>query len=103
VTVKPLPSVASLVDRPAASRCVSRRQLRLRVKRAVVPQVTSVTVSVNGKRKTRVSGKKVGLPVDLRGLPKGRFTVRLDIVLTDGRTVKDTRTYRTCATGGKKR
>lgn len=99
---KPLPSVASLVDRPATSRCVSRRKLRLRVKRAVVAQVTSVTVFINGKRKTRVSGKKIGLPVDLRGLPKGKITVRLDIVLADGRAVKDTRTYRTCAGGPRK-
>jgi Ca2+-binding RTX toxin-like protein len=97
LTTPKLPSIASLIERPAASRCVSRRQLRLRVKRAVVSQVKSVTISVNGKRKTRLTGKKVGLPVDLRGLPKGKFTVRLDIVLADGRTVKDTRTYRTCA------
>ncbi len=93
----PLPSVTSLIEQPPAKRCVSRRRLRLHVKRALRDQVASVTVFVNGKRKTRVVGRKLALPVDLRGLPKGRFTVRLEIALKDGRTAHDTRKYRTCA------
>lgn len=34
--------------------------------------------------------------VNLRGLPKGRFKVRIELVLVDGRRVKGTRTSRTC-------
>jgi hypothetical protein len=34
---------------------------------------------------------------DLRGLPKGRFKVRVRAVTTDGRVVSDDRTYRSCA------
>jgi Ca2+-binding RTX toxin-like protein len=92
----PLPKAATLVTIPSTKRCVSRRRLRLRVKKALVGSVRSVEVFVNGKRKTRVTGRRVGLPVDLRGLPRGTFRVRLKITLADGRVVSDTRKYRTC-------
>ena len=35
--------------------------------------------------------------VNLRGLPKGRFKVRITVTLADGRKVRTTRKYRTCA------
>jgi hypothetical protein len=35
--------------------------------------------------------------VNLRGLPRGRFTVRIVLALADGRTVSGSRRYRTCA------
>jgi Ca2+-binding RTX toxin-like protein len=92
----PLPRASTLISFPSARRCVSRRRLRLRVKRSVVGTVRSVVVHVNGKRKARVVGRRVGLPVDLRGLPRGTFRVRLKITLADGRVVSDTRKYRTC-------
>ena len=90
------PKVSSLIDRPATKKCVSRRRLGLRVKRSIVGQVRSVTVFVSGKRKSRITGRRLKLPVDLRGLPKGRFKVKLVVVLRDGRTSSDTRRYRTC-------
>jgi hypothetical protein len=34
--------------------------------------------------------------VDLRGLAKGRYTVRIVVVTTTGRVVTGTRKYRTC-------
>ena len=36
-------------------------------------------------------------PVDLHGLPAGRFSVRVTVTLKDGRTITQTRRYRTCA------
>ncbi|MBJ7519090.1 MAG: hypothetical protein JHC84_05280 [Solirubrobacteraceae bacterium] len=45
-----------------------------------------------------------GTIVDLRGLPKGTFKVRITALLATGRTIKGARTYRTCRgklTGGK--
>jgi hypothetical protein len=35
--------------------------------------------------------------VDLRGLPKGRFTVRISAVTADARIITGTRRYRTSA------
>ena len=90
------PKVSSLIDRPATKRCVSRRRLGLRVKRSIVGQVRSVTVSRLRASATAASRRRLKLPVDLRGLPKGRFKVKLVVVLRDGRTSSDTRRYRTC-------
>jgi hypothetical protein len=35
--------------------------------------------------------------VSLRGLPRGRFTLRITARTADGRTITLRRTYRTCA------
>jgi hypothetical protein len=43
-----------------------------------------------------VRGTRVTAPVNLQGLPKGRFVVRIEITATDGRTLKGSRAYRTC-------
>ena len=88
VVASKAPKVSSLIDRPATKKCVSRRRLRLRVKRSIVGQVRSVSVFVSGKRKSRITGRRLKLPVDLRGLPKGRFKVKLVVVLRDGRTTE---------------
>ena len=56
-----------------------------------------VDVAVNGKRTKVVRGVRDTATVDLRGLPKGRFKVRITVTLADGRKVSSTRRYRTCA------
>jgi hypothetical protein len=35
--------------------------------------------------------------VNLKRLPKGRYVVRITVKLSNGRTVRETRRYRTCA------
>ena len=52
---------------------------------------------VNGKRVKTIKRSRITAPVDLRSLPKGRFSVEIRVKLADGRTVKGTRKYRTCA------
>jgi hypothetical protein len=37
--------------------------------------------------------------IDLRGLPKGTFTVKIVLHLAGGRSLTSTRTYHTCAPG----
>jgi hypothetical protein len=41
-------------------------------------------------------GRRHAAVVDLRGLPKGRFTVRIVVTGTDGRVLRGSRRYRTC-------
>ena len=41
--------------------------------------------------------------VDLRGFPKGRFVVKIEVKTTDGRTLKGDRAYRTCTPGNKQK
>lgn len=96
--VVPRPAtVAQFLTLPNNRRCVSRRRFRVKVISRVRGQVRSVTIFVNGRRAKRVTGRGVALPIDLRGLPKGRVKVRLRVDLADGRSATDTRTYRTCA------
>ena len=94
----PVPSASQIVRLPSAKRCVSRRKFRIRIRRIKGQGIyKQVVVSVNGKRAKVVRGVRDTAAVDLRGLPKGRFKVRITVTLADGRKVSSTRTYRTCA------
>jgi sugar lactone lactonase YvrE len=92
------PKVADVVSLAATTKCLSRRQLTLTVrKRTTGAKVSSIKVTIGkGKAKT-YTAKKLKVPVKLTGLPKGAFKVRLTIRLTDNTTLTQTRTYKTCA------
>ena len=51
---------------------------------------------INGKRVRRIRGSKLTAPIDLRGLPKGKFKVRVAAKTRSGRKLSIKRTYRTC-------
>ncbi|HEX8121288.1 MAG TPA: hypothetical protein VF549_08490 [Solirubrobacteraceae bacterium] len=93
-----VPQIAQLLSLPSSRRCASRRKFTVRVRREIRGSVKRVTIFVNGRRVKSVTGSRIGLPIDLRGLPKGKVKVRLRVELVDGRVATDTRTYRTCAT-----
>ena len=94
----PPPAASRIVQLPSAKRCVSRRKFRIRVKRIKGQGAYKrVEVAVDGKRTKVVRGVRDTATVDLRGLPKGRFKVRITVTLADGRKVSSTRKYRTCA------
>jgi uncharacterized delta-60 repeat protein len=97
--------IAEVVSFPSAKRCVSRRKFRIRLRERKGITTVQATVHVNGKQVKVVRGKRLRAPVDLRKLPKGRFTVKIALTLEDGRTLTGTRKYRTCAkkSGGRKR
>jgi hypothetical protein len=104
-TVKPVPTVvpppplkaADVVTLPSARKCVSRRKFRIKLRTPKGTRITQATVSINGKKKKTFKGKAIKPSVDLRGLPKGKITVKIDIRTADGRKVTLTRKYRTCA------
>jgi len=81
---------------PAARTCRSRRNFRIRLRRDLV----SARVFVNGRRVRTLRparrGGRLRARVDLRGLPRGRFTVRIVGRTRKGRTVVSRRAYRTC-------
>ena len=92
------PRAAQILTLPSSKRCVSRRKFRIRVKRIKGQGAYKrVEVSVDGKRTKVVRSVRDTATVDLRGLPKGRFKVRITVTLADGRKVSSTRRYRTCA------
>jgi hypothetical protein len=78
--------------------CASRRHfvIRLGIHRRV--RLVSAAVYVNGRRVKALRGKRLRAPVDLRGLPRGRFTVRVVGRTRNGRRFSAVRRYRTCAT-----
>jgi hypothetical protein len=84
-----------LLESPSNRRCVSRRYFRIRVRRAYQPSIVGVTVRLRGV--TRVLRRRPwGTIIDLRGLPRGRFAVRITALTDTGRTIRGTRRYRTC-------
>ena len=92
-----LPTLASLATLPSAKTCVSRRRFSIRLRVPRDSTVASAEVQVNGKRVAVRRGARLRSVVNLTKLPKGRFRVQIIMRLADGRTVKGTRTYRTCA------
>lgn len=94
---KPATLVASRVFvLPSAKACISRRAFRIRLRVPVGVTAKTATVLVNGKRTKLIKGARLTAPIDLRGLPKGKVTVKITLTTTDGRSVTSARTYRTC-------
>jgi hypothetical protein len=84
-----------LLDTPSNRACVSRRYFRIRLRKRYWPIIVGVTIKM--PRTTRALRKPPwGTIVDLRGLPRGRFSVRITALTTTGKTIKGTRKYRTC-------
>ena len=96
--VKKPPGVIGL---PSNKKCVSRRKFRIRIRQPGGIQIQTALVFVNGK-KERVLTRKVFQKkrkvanVNLRGLPRGTFKVRIVVLTSEGKTLRGTRTYRTC-------
>ncbi len=86
----------SVVSLPSAKKCISRRTLRLTVRAPKGAKLKSAEVRL-GKRKVRTVRKAGKVTVSLKGLPRGKFVVKVKVTLTDGRTATGSRTYRTCA------
>ncbi len=86
VTPKPTPQ-------PVA--CVSRRLFVLHVQNVKRLDIVSAVIYVDG-REVRATSRDLSAPVDLRGLPKGTFVVRIVAKTASGRTVTGRRTYHTC-------
>jgi hypothetical protein len=96
------PKFVEVVRLPSTKKCVSRRKFRIRLREPRGIDIKRATVKVNGKLVATRKGKRVTAPVDLRGLPKGRFKVAIRVTTTTGRIIKGTRKYRTCVPGKKK-
>lgn len=86
-------SAASLLPR----RCTSRRVFSIRLVSRRGRRYRSATVTLDGKLVKRLTGDRGDALIVLEGLPAGTFTVRLTAKLADGRTLRYSRRYRTCA------
>ena len=74
----PFAAAGSDVALPRARTCRSRRRFTIRLVRPRRGRIVAARVYVNGKRVRTVRSRgRVLARVDLRGLPRGRFTVRI--------------------------
>jgi hypothetical protein len=87
---------------PSSKPCRSRRDFQIHLRQPKRGRIKLVQVFVNGKRVKTLRGSRVRTRVDLRGLPKRRYTVRVVITTTRGQRITDRRTYRTCVANPKK-
>ena len=84
------------IQLPSSRTCRSRRNFFIRLHRPGRGRIMTARVYVNGKRVKVLRGKRVRAQVDLRGLPAGRYTVRVVVITSRGRRIVEKRRYRTC-------
>ena len=77
-------------------RCRSRRNFSIRLVEPKRGRLTEAKVYVNGKRVRVIRGKRLKARVNLRGLPRGRYTVRVVATTSTGQRLVRKRRYRTC-------
>ncbi len=83
-----------LASLPSTRSCGPSASLRIRIARGA--GVAQVLVLLDGRQVRRIRGRRLRAPVDLRHLPRARFTVTLVVRLNGGRSVRITRRYRAC-------
>lgn len=86
----------------AAAQCASQRRFTIRLRGLQRVAVRSARVDFNAKqvpvRQEVVDGlRRQTALIDMRGLPRGAYTVAITVTTTGGRVLRGTRTYRTCA------
>lgn len=105
---------SSVLNLPSSRRCTSKRLFPIRIRQVKGVRYDFATVYVNGRRVrvyvrttkrwvrvSKITAKLVNVKafrayVDLRGLAKGAYKVKIVVVANDGRVVSGWRTYRTC-------
>jgi hypothetical protein len=86
-----------IVSAPSNEECLSRRDFPIHVQQIKGLTYRTVTVYVNGRQVAVVKRRRFMAQVDLHGLPKGRYTVKITVITTSGRRLTGTRAYHTCA------
>jgi hypothetical protein len=102
-----VPGTGGIVSAPSNKVCLSRRDFPIHVQQIKRLEYRRAEVYVNGRRVAVVKRRRFTATVDLRGLPRGRYTVKIVVTTTSGRTLTGIRAYHTCAPrplpGGKPR
>ncbi len=91
-----LPGTGGAIIAPSSAKCVSRRDFVIHVQEIKPLVYRRVAVSLNGHAVKVINGTWSHARVDLRGLPKGSYTVSITVLATNGRRLHGTRTYHTC-------
>jgi hypothetical protein len=89
---------ARAVSLPSTRKCFSRRVFRIHLHDPVNDPLKEVVVRAAGRRLAIVRhGRTFAATVNLKGLPKGAFTVKISLTTVLGHHLSGRRTYHTCA------
>jgi hypothetical protein len=86
----------SFLGLPPSGPCLSKRSFVIHLRAPAGQRLARVRVYVNRRQVRVLAGRRLTAPVDLRGLPRGRFEVRIVARTTRGRTLSSARHYHTC-------
>lgn len=92
------PKLNDIVTLPKQTKgCASRRRFAIRLREPKGDALASAVITLNRKRlPVRRSNGRLRSVVDLRGLPRGRYALKIVAKTVRGRTITGTRRYRTC-------
>ncbi len=82
---------------PSNKQCVSRRSFTIHIRKLASLTYRQVTVYVNRRRVDVRRGRRMSAPVNLRGLPKGLYTVKITVATITGQQFTGTRRYHACS------
>jgi hypothetical protein len=91
-------SFSEAVSLPSNKQCLSRRLFQIHLKDPKYDPLKEVVVTLGHRRLTvKRHGNVFASTIDLRGLPSGRFTIKIDVTTVLGHHLSGSRTYHTCA------
>jgi hypothetical protein len=88
----------AVIKLPSSKKCRSRRKITIRIKRPGGIRIARARVYKQGKKIKTYKGVdgRVRSKIVLKGLPKGRYTIKIVVLTEDGQTLTGKRRYRTC-------
>jgi hypothetical protein len=87
----------------STKKCISARLFEIHLQDPKYDPFKAVTVTIKGKKiKTVRRGKYIDATVNLKGLPHGKFTIKIVATTVLKHRLSATRTYHTCAKKAKK-
>jgi hypothetical protein len=92
-------AITQIASLPSAKACVSKRHFTIHLLHVKSSRIVTAAVQLNGRTVRTVKGRSLGLPIDLRGLPKGTFTVAIVTTDAHGKKRIGKRRYHTCVAG----
>ncbi len=91
-------SFTRVVSLPSARKCFSRRIFQIHLQDPKYDPLKEVVVTIRGRRVAVVRrGKGMAATINLKGLPRGTFTVKIRLTTVLGHHLSGSRTYHTCA------
>jgi len=93
-TVAPKPN--RLVSLPRATKCRTGGRLQVRLGQPTTGALERVRIYVDGRRVRDLRGRRIRAAITVRTPGRGRYTVRVVVRTTTGKTITTRRSYRAC-------